>query len=196
MTCCCFTVSSASSSSACRLPWKPSTAQFIHFYSALIAPLSRCARTCWLRSWLTSNISSAQQQPLERLYLVVVDLRLGAGCWDGGCRVVTDRQSSWCRKAPRKHRAKHDSCCWTPRPANECAQTRERWVEVAAAGAEQHHQGRPLSWRLVTWTRIKTDEGGKSEGKAKVPWNLTHQISDGLAPLHWSVYWFQTYSDS
>lgn len=43
------------------------------------------------------------------------------------------------------------------------------WVEVAAAGAEQHHQGRPLSWRLVTWKRIKTDEGGKSEGKAKVP---------------------------
>lgn len=71
-----------------------STTQFIHFYSALIAFLSHCARTCWLRSWLTSNISSAQQQPLERLYLVVVDLRLGAGCWDGGCRVVTDRQSS------------------------------------------------------------------------------------------------------
>lgn len=48
-------------------------------------------------------------------------------------------------------------------------QTRDMWVKVAAGGAEQHHQGRPLSWRLVTWKRIKTDEGGKSEGKAKVP---------------------------
>lgn len=41
------------------------------------------------------------------------------------------------------------------------------WVEVAAGGLSSTI--RAAHFRLVTWKLIKTDEGGKSEGKAKVP---------------------------
>lgn len=71
------------------------------------------------------------------LYLVVVDLGLGAGCWDGGSRVVAHRQSTQSGKGPRKYSTEHD--------ASYCTPSRRHSVVISQRLNDQPVQSRPFS---------------------------------------------------
>lgn len=75
------------------------------------------------------------------IYLVIVDLWLGVGCWDRGGRVSARRQSAKSWKGSGKHGAKHDDSCRAvelePRPR----------VSRRSGKAEQDFQPRPPQLR-------------------------------------------------